>query len=62
MPCARRLPIAVRRRFSCSNSYRTDPKTYQEREYILRLYVVPDLGHIKLKALNEVDPEIRTGS
>ena len=30
------------------------PKTYQEREYILRLYIVPELGHIKLKALKNI--------
>ena len=32
------------------------PKTYQEWENILRLYIVPELGHIKLKALknNEI--------
>jgi len=31
------------------------PKTYQEREYILRLYIVPELGHIKLKALKNIE-------
>ena len=30
------------------------PKTYEEREYILRLYIVPELGHIKLKALKNI--------
>ena len=30
------------------------PKTYQEREYILRLYIVPELGHIKLKSLKNI--------
>ena len=30
------------------------PKTYQEREYILRLYLVPDLGHQKLRALKNL--------
>jgi len=30
------------------------PKTYQEREYILRLYIVPELGHLKLKALKNI--------
>ena len=30
------------------------PKTYQEREYILRLYIVPELGHIKLKARKNI--------
>ena len=30
------------------------PKTYEEREYILRLYIVPELGHIKLKALKNM--------
>ena len=30
------------------------PKTYQEREYILRLYIVPDLGHQKLRALKNL--------
>ena len=30
------------------------PKTYQEREYILRLYIVPELGHIKLKGLKNI--------
>ena len=30
------------------------PKTYQEREYILRLYIVPELGHLKLKSLKNI--------
>ena len=30
------------------------PKTYQEREYILRLYIVPELGHQKLRALKNL--------
>ena len=30
------------------------PKTYQEREYILRLYIVPGLGHQKLRALKNL--------
>ena len=30
------------------------PKTYQEREYILRLYIVPELGHLQLKSLKNI--------
>jgi len=30
------------------------PKTYQEREYIIRLYIVPELGHIKVNGLKNI--------
>ena len=30
------------------------PKTYQEREYVLRLYIVPELGHIKVNGLKNI--------
>ena len=30
------------------------PKTYQEREYILRVYIVPELGPIKVKGLKNI--------
>ena len=30
------------------------PKTYQEREYILRLYIVPNLGHQQVRALKNI--------
>ena len=30
------------------------PKTYEEREYILRVYIIPELGHVKLRALKNL--------